>query len=86
MGEIKHSKITDLEVSRKCDHEGYEYYRRQGGAGELLFFPVGAVGAHKRTSCSDTENLVYIDFDVIHDLPESRSTPIRARWASGEWE
>lgn len=121
MGEIKHAKITDLEVSHKRDHEGYEYYRRkfvargaaestlvtvyevpplksaypyhyhhkdeetfyilsgrgilktpvgerQVGAGELLFFPAGAAGAHKLTNCSDTENLVYIDFDVIHDL------------------
>ena len=37
-------------------------------AGELLFFPSGSAGAHKLTNTSSTEKLVYIDFDVIHDL------------------
>ena len=37
-------------------------------AGELLFFPAGSEGAHKLTNTSLTEMLVYIDFDVIHDL------------------
>lgn len=37
-------------------------------AGELLFFPAAPEGAHKLTNCSDTENLVYIDFDVVHDV------------------
>ena len=27
MSEIKHSKIEDIPVSHKCEHEGYEYYR-----------------------------------------------------------
>lgn len=36
-------------------------------AGELLFFPAGSEGAHKLTN-TGTEDLVYIDFDVIHDL------------------
>ena len=120
MSEIKHSKIEDIPVSHKCEHEGYEYYRRKfipfGGAkdslvsvyeipprkaaypyhfhhnneetfyiisgngllktpegerkvsaGELIFFPTGEQGAHKLTNCSETENLVYIDFDVTHD-------------------
>ena len=121
MSEIKHSKIEDIPVSHKCEHESYEYYRRKfvpfGGAknalvsvyeipphksaypyhfhhnneetfyiisgegilrtpdgekkvsaGELLFFPTGHAGAHKLTNSSDTENLVYIDFDVVHDV------------------
>ena len=121
MSEIKHSKIEDIPVSHKCEHEGYEYFRRKfipfAGAknslvsvyeipphksaypyhfhhkneetfyilsgegilrtpegekkvtaGELLFFPTGPVGAHKLTNSSDTENLVYIDFDVVHDV------------------
>ena len=121
MSEIKHSRIEDIPVSHKCEHEGYEYYRKKfipfGGAknslvsvyeipphksaypyhfhhnneetfyilngegvlrtpdgdrkvtaGELLFFPTGPAGAHKLTNCSDTENLVYIDFDVVHDV------------------
>lgn len=41
---------------------------RRIAAGELLFFPAGEQGAHKLTNCSDTENLVYIDFDVVHDV------------------
>lgn len=121
MSEIKHSKIEDIPVSHKCEHDDYEYYRKKfipfGGAknslvsvyeipphksaypyhfhhnneeifyilsgegvlrtpdgerkvsaGELLFFPTGPAGAHKLTNCSETENLVYIDFDVVHDV------------------
>jgi len=121
MSEIKHSGIGELPVSHRCDHEGYEYYRRKfvpiGGAnnalvsvyevppgkaaypyhyhhkneetfyilsgegilrtpdgerrvsaGELLFFPTGPAGAHKLINCSDTENLTYLDFDVVHDV------------------
>ena len=121
MSEIKHSKIESIPVSHKCEHDGYEYYRkkfipfggaknslvsvyeipphksaypyhfhhnneetfyilsgegilktpdgqRNVGAGELLFFPTGPAGAHKLTNCSDKENLVYIDFDVVHDI------------------
>lgn len=46
-------------------------------AGDFLFFPASPQGAHKLTNSSATENLVYIDFDVIHDLdvavyPDSR--------------
>ena len=37
-------------------------------AGDLLFFPTGEAGAHKLTNSSQSENLVYIDFDVVHDL------------------
>ena len=121
MSEIKHSKIENIPVSHKCEHDGYEYYRKKfipfGGAknslvsvyeipphksaypyhfhhnneetfyilssegilktpngekrvaaGELLFFPAGPAGAHKLTNVSETENLVYIDFDVVHDI------------------
>ena len=121
MSELKHSRIEDIPVSHKCEHEGYEYYRKKfipfGGAkntlvsvyeipprksaypyhfhhnneetfyilrgegtlrtpvgernvaaGEFLFFPTGPAGAHKLTNSSDTENLVYIDFDVVHDV------------------
>ena len=121
MSEFKHSKIEDIPVSHKCEHEGYEYFRRKfvpfGGAkntlvsvyeippgkaaypyhyhykteetfcilegegtlrtpegerqvkaGEFLFFPAGPEGAHKLANSSEKENLVYIDFDVVHDL------------------
>ena len=37
-------------------------------SGDLLFFPTGPEGAHKLTNCSETENLVYLDFDVVHDI------------------
>ena len=36
-------------------------------AGDFLHFPAGPQGAHKLTN-TGTEPLVYIDFDVIHDL------------------
>ena len=36
-------------------------------AGDFLHFPAGPQGAHKLTS-TGAEPLVYIDFDVIHDL------------------
>lgn len=36
--------------------------------GDFLFFPAGEEGAHKLTNISDSEKLVYIDFDVIHDV------------------
>ena len=121
MSNIKQMKICDISAGHKCEHEGYEYFRRKfipfGGAkntlvsvyeippgkaaypyhyhhkneetfyilsgegilktpegerkvfaGELLFFPTGPAGAHKLTNCSDEENLVYIDFDVVHDV------------------
>lgn len=41
---------------------------RKVSAGDLLFFPAGPAGAHKLTNCSDTENLTYLDFDVVHDV------------------
>ena len=41
---------------------------REVRGGELIFFPAGEEGTHKLTNISDTENLVYIDFDVTHDL------------------
>ena len=37
-------------------------------AGELIFFPAGEAGAHKLTNTSETEKLVYIDFDSTHEL------------------
>ena len=41
---------------------------RRVTAGDLLYFPAGPEGAHKLTNASATEPLVYLDFDVIHDL------------------
>ena len=37
-------------------------------AGDLLFFPAGENGAHKLTNTSQSEMLVYLDFDIVHDL------------------
>ena len=42
-------------------------------AGDFLFFPTGPEGAHKLTNCSKTEKLVYIDFDVVHDIDIAES-------------
>lgn len=39
-------------------------------AGDLLFFPTGPEGAHKLTNTGD-EPLMYLDFDVVHDLDVS---------------
>ena len=36
-------------------------------AGDLMFFPAGEQGAHKLTNSSDSEALVYIDFDTLAD-------------------
>ena len=41
---------------------------RKVKAGDLLFFPTGPEGAHKLANTSEGENLVYIDFDVVHDI------------------
>ena len=38
------------------------------GPGESVFFPTGEAGAHKITNVSETEMLVYLDFDVRHAL------------------
>ena len=37
-------------------------------SGDLIFFPAGEDGAHKLTNTSRTENLLYLDMDVVHDL------------------
>ena len=138
MNEIKHANQNDLPAKHKCDHEDYEYRRKdflrsfdprgEGGkavvsiyeippgksaypyhyhlkneevfyilsgqgllktpdgekkvvAGDFLFFPTGAEGAHKLSNLSDTELLVYIDFDVAHEIdvavyPDSRKIGI----------
>ena len=36
--------------------------------GDLLHFPADPSGAHKLTNTSESELLVYLDFDVVHDL------------------
>ena len=41
---------------------------RTVSAGDLLFFPATAEGAHKLTNTSETEKLVYLDFGVMFDM------------------
>ena len=41
---------------------------RNVGPGDFLFFPADSGGAHKLTNTSAEENLVYIDFDVCHEV------------------
>ncbi len=36
-------------------------------AGDFLYFPSNEKGAHKLTNASETETLVYADFDIMHD-------------------
>lgn len=37
-------------------------------AGDFLFFPANEKGAHKLTNSSESEMLIYIDFDTSNDL------------------
>jgi len=119
MNEILHLHIDDVPAQHKCEHEGYEYNKRnilprgqarctaavyeippgkaaypyhyhtkdeelfyilsgcgtlktpQGErpvkAGDALFFPANEHGAHKLTN-TGAEPLVYLDFDVSHDI------------------
>ena len=41
---------------------------RKVKAGDFLFFPTGPDGAHKIANTSSTEPLIYIDFDVVHEI------------------
>ncbi len=43
-------------------------------AGDIITFPAGKEGAHEISNSSDTENLVYVDFDT-HNVPEVVSQP-----------
>lgn len=138
MLEQLHVNPLKIEQQHKCEHEGYEYFKRplvtkdaaegcavayyevppgkaaypyhyhmkneecfymirgkgilktpQGErevlAGEFLYFPANEAGAHKLTNASETEMLVYIDFDTRHDLevsfyPDSQKIGI---WGKG---
>jgi len=40
--------------------------RRSISAGDFIICPSGEKGAHKITNSSQTEKLVYIDFDTVH--------------------
>ncbi|MCL2343912.1 MAG: hypothetical protein FWC62_08470 [Firmicutes bacterium] len=58
---------------------------RAVSAGDFLFFPSGERGAHKLTNTSDTELLVYLDFDTRGELdvalyPDSGKIGV---WAEG---
>ena len=37
-------------------------------AGDFLYFPNNEKGAHKLTNISESETLVYADFDIMHEL------------------
>lgn len=37
-------------------------------AGDFIFFPANEKGAHKLTNTSDTDKLVYLDFDTYHQI------------------
>jgi uncharacterized cupin superfamily protein len=41
---------------------------RAVSAGDFLFFPADESGAHKLTNASESEMLVYIDFDTKNDI------------------
>ena len=39
---------------------------RKSYAGDSIFFPTGETGAHQLTNLSETEPLLYLDFDTFH--------------------
>lgn len=41
---------------------------REVSAGDFLYFPANEKGAHKLMNASETEALIYIDFDTSNDL------------------
>ena len=50
---------------------------RPVSAGELLYFPADASGAHKLTNASDSAPLIYLDYDTVSEIdvtfyPDSR--------------
>ena len=54
---------------------------RAVSAGDFLYFPNNEAGAHKITNTSETEPLVYADFDITHDpevafYPDSKKVGI----------
>ncbi len=58
---------------------------RNVSAGDLLFFPANQTGAHKLTNTSETDTLVYIDFDTTNDIdvafyPDSQKIGV---WGKG---
>ncbi|MDD3921820.1 MAG: cupin domain-containing protein [Eubacteriales bacterium] len=44
---------------------------RTVSAGDMLYFPANKEGAHKLTNASETDALVYIDFDTTNDIDVS---------------
>jgi uncharacterized cupin superfamily protein len=41
---------------------------KEVGAGDFIFFPASSRGAHKLTNISETETLVYLDFDTHNEI------------------
>jgi len=114
-------RLQDIPAKHKCEHEGYEYYKRElvpagehhqciisvyeippgksaypyhyhtsneeafyilsgtGSlktpygemkvtAGDFIFFPAGEKGAHRLTNISQTDKLIYLDFDTSNEI------------------
>ncbi|NLT98786.1 MAG: cupin domain-containing protein [Christensenellaceae bacterium] len=40
---------------------------RTVSAGDFIYFPNNEAGAHKITNVSESEPLVYVDFDILHE-------------------
>ena len=50
-------------------------------AGDLIFCPCGEAGAHRLTNTSDSETMVYLDFDTVTPTnvcvyPDSRKVAV----------
>ena len=58
MGEIKHCKMEEIPVSHRCEHPGYEYFRRK-------FVPFGGA---KNRSLDDSLNHFDAKLLLLYDL------------------
>lgn len=54
---IQGNELLETPVGEKCVT-----------AGDFLFFPANEKSAHRLTNVSDTEPLVYLDFDTFNDI------------------
>jgi uncharacterized cupin superfamily protein len=60
-------------------------------AGDVITFPTGAEGAHVIRNGSDTEKLVYIDFDTVHSpeivhFPDSKQIMVVGPYSNGMYD
>ena len=60
-------------------------------AGDVITFPTGKDGAHVIRNGSDTEKLIYIDFDTVHvpeivHLPDANKVMVIGPYSNGTYD